>query len=49
MATHIAQYTVSPNFPVNHTIGITDIAGRDWNGSGVPEPVIERVDYSGGV
>ncbi|MCP4183813.1 MAG: thymidine phosphorylase [Hyphomicrobiales bacterium] len=65
-----------PQDPVDHAVGITHIAGRDWNGSDpickihartdescdkakfrilsairkggeVPEPVIERVDYSG--
>jgi len=64
-----------PQDPVDHAVGITDIAGRDWNGSDpickihartdescdkakfrilsairkggdVPEPVLERVDYT---
>jgi thymidine phosphorylase len=65
-----------PQDPVDHAVGITHIAGRDWNGSDpickihartdesceraktrilgaireggeIPNPVIERVEYSG--
>ncbi len=67
-----------PQDPVDHAVGITHIAGRDWNGNDpickihartdescdkakfrvlsairkggdVPQPVIERIDYSEGV